>query len=78
MRIKVEYAKTNLEKALWSVKRKFTTEEFEPIAYPVRVRGLKPAIAESDIDWDSEMDCEKQTGLTEEQYQAKHGIAWNA
>ena len=75
MKIKVEYAKTNLEKALWSIQRKFGGAEFEPLTYPVSVRGLKTA--KSDVDLSDLMNCEKQTGLTETEYQAKHHHAWS-
>lgn len=77
MKIKVEYAKTSLESAIWNIKRKFTTDEFKPSAYPVAVRGLKPATAEYNLDWGEVMDCKKQTGLTESEYQAKHHHAWS-
>ena len=76
MQIKVEYHKTDLDKALWSAKRKFTTDEFEPSAHPVAVSGLKPAKAAA-FNWDDIMDCKKQTGLTESEYQAKHHYAWS-
>lgn len=76
MKIKVEYHKTDLDKALWSAKRKFTTDEFESSAQPVTVSGLKPSQPTS-FNWDDIMDCQKQTGLTEPEYQAKYHRAWS-
>lgn len=75
MQIKVNYQMSNLDKAVWNSKRHFTTDEFVPAVVIVPVRGLKPAKVEIDLtDW---MDCQKQTGMTESEYQARHGFAWS-
>lgn len=77
MKIKVNYHMTSLDKALWTVRKKFGDEEFEPKAERVWVRGLKDPSREFYLsdDW---MDCKAQTGLTEAEYQARHHIAWSA
>lgn len=77
MNIKVTYAMTALEKTIWELKHKFLDEEFEPAPCRIQVKGLKPAVASYDLDWDKVMDCKAQTGLTEAEYQAKHHHAWS-
>ena len=75
MQIKVEYTKSKLEQAIANIKRGFTTEEFEPASYPVEVHGLKHVKRE--VDLSDLMNCEKQTGLTEVEYQTKYHQAWS-
>lgn len=76
MQIKVNYQMSELDKAIWSIRKKFGNEEFEPKATPVLVRGLKSI--KTAFNFDDLMDCKKQTGLTESEYQAKHHYAWSA
>lgn len=78
MNIKVEYAKTALEQALWDIRRKFTTEEYEPQPERILVHGLKPSVDDDMSLFEDWMDCKKITGLTEPEYQAKYHRAWSA
>lgn len=76
MNIKVTYAMSDLDKAIWKCQRHFTTDEFSPKAEMVFVKGLKEP--PRTYDWDRpSMDCKAMTGLTESDYQSKYHIAWN-
>lgn len=77
MNIKVTYAMSDLDKAIWKCQRHFTTDEFSPKAERIYVNGLKEPPVIDTFDWEKSMDCKAMTGLTESDYQSKYHIAWN-
>ena len=85
MNIKVEYGKTETEKKLEAITKTFgQSKEYEPKPILVPVHGLKPAAKVLTVDMRRSFDvntdeaCLKITGLTPAEYQAKHGVAYNA
>ena len=78
MKINVTYHKNDVQSAIWDITHKFTYKEDESVAEIVTVKGLKPATRSFTKNWEDVMNCKKQTGLTESEYQAKHHHAWSA
>ena len=70
MKIKVNYHMTESDKKLWEL-NKHMGEEYEPKAERVLVKGLKK------VEKNISNDCEEMTGLTDNEYQNRYGVAFS-
>ena len=70
MKIKVSYYMTEAQKKIWGI-TKHISEEYEPKAERVLVKGLKK------VSKNISNDCKEMTGLSENEYQNQHGIAFS-
>lgn len=71
MKIKVNYHMTEEQKKIWGLTKHLSGEEYEPEPEKIFVKGLKK------VSKNISNDCREMTGLSENEYQKQHGIAFS-
>lgn len=85
MKIEVNYDReTQIRERIWNITKHFTKTKFEnivniPVHFPKAAKSPLEIMSETlnGTDVNTDEACEKLTGLTATQYQARHGVAWN-